>query len=44
MNGNAAVIKKFADQKALEAAMIASTMQKVTDASVSFLLKAITLI
>lgn len=44
MESNTAVIKKFADQKALEAAMIASTMQKVTDIGVSYLMKALLLI
>lgn len=44
MNANAAVIKTFSDQKALEAAMIASTTQKITEVSVNYLFKALTLL
>lgn len=39
MHGNAAIIKKFADQRAAEAAMIASIQTKVTDVGVSLLFK-----
>lgn len=44
MHSNAAVIKKFVDQKALEAGMIDSIAQKITDASASFLIHALSLI
>lgn len=39
MQGNAATIRKFADQRAAEAAMIQSVTTKVTEAGASLLLK-----
>lgn len=44
MQGNAAILKKFADQRVNEAAMISSISTRITEASAAFLLRTLAFI